>query len=420
MTDVATTVHDETMTDTTQPAPDTTTESIHDDETQRLRAELAAAERRLAEEGEKVAQYEAAERARAGTELVAVGDTPDQNTWMYFRQCAHELALATVIPAGLRTSDVDRTAANVLTVILYGHGVGLAPIAAMQLINIIEGKPSISGPGMAALITGRGHSLEFQEEYDDDNKISASICTGTRRDTGASITMRFTREDAVAAGLCSVDPAKPHGVKAEKDGKPKPWQRYTPDMMRWRSLSRVGRMLFGDVLAGIGYTPEELQPDTIDAEGTEVPPADGAPASEPMTSAQRAEMNARVQAMSTDDRKRFFAELKTRFEAGELPAAANLGAEHYLTVVSILDEIAPPDTGVADAVIVLTEKREHDDPPPVWCIEIQLADPSEAQEGDDEPLRTFTDDVVSVGQVVEIEQISWRVVSVCAFDDRPM
>lgn len=125
----------------------------------------------------------------------------------------------------------------VFAAILYGRELGMGPMQALQSLNVIKGKPSLSPEAMRARVFAAGHRIETSE-YGDDRVVLA----GTRAD-GATATVCWTLDDARRAGLGGGDN----------------WKRYPRAMLLARATSELCRLLFPDVISGASYTPEELQ-----------------------------------------------------------------------------------------------------------------------------------------------------------------
>jgi hypothetical protein len=147
-------------------------------------------------------------------------------------QVSEMLARSSLVPAAYRGKPE-----NVLLATLAGQPFGWDPTMAMRSFHIIEGTPSLKPEIMLALVRRAGHSVS------GDTSPTGATVTGTRRDTGDTMTVAFTMDDAKRAGLL---------------GKRGPWQNYPQSMCWARALSQLCRMLFPDVVLGAGYTPEEL------------------------------------------------------------------------------------------------------------------------------------------------------------------
>jgi hypothetical protein len=134
--------------------------------------------------------------------------------------------------------------AGVMMIMLSARELGIPPCQALNGgINIINGKAEISARMMSALIRKSGHEIKIKN-------ISDASCTlvGKRSDTGESEEATFTIEDAQKAGL-----VKPNGG----------WTKCPKDMCFARSLSRLARQLFSDVI-GIGYVEGEIKASDVE------------------------------------------------------------------------------------------------------------------------------------------------------------
>ena len=140
---------------------------------------------------------------------------------------------------------------QILAVVLYGAEIGIGPMFALQSINFIEGKPSVSPELMRALIRQAGHKLDITSTKTE------CVIVGERCDTGEVGQSEFTLVDAVAAGLCRMVDGSVQS--RSRDGKALPWEKYTKDMLLARATSRIARMMFSDAIAGMSYTPEEIE-----------------------------------------------------------------------------------------------------------------------------------------------------------------
>lgn len=127
--------------------------------------------------------------------------------------------------------------------ILQGLELGLSPMAAMQSIAVVNGRPCLYGDGMLAVVRASG-LMEWMKETDDG---TTATCTVKRRGETDPITRTFSDEDAKRAGLF---------------GKPGPWTQYRPRMRQMRARSFALRDTFADVLKGIS-SADEMQ-DVVD------------------------------------------------------------------------------------------------------------------------------------------------------------
>jgi hypothetical protein len=162
---------------------------------------------------------------------------PDKLTY------ARELAQSGLLPAAFR-----KQPANVLYAMEYGEMLGLAPMAALTGIHVIEGKPTASSGLMSALVRNAGHQLRVSG---DDTKAVVEI---TRADD-PEFTFRseWTVQRARQAGLLGKDV----------------WKKYPAAMLKARAITECARDACEEALLGMHYTPEELGAE-VDGEGVPI------------------------------------------------------------------------------------------------------------------------------------------------------
>lgn len=124
----------------------------------------------------------------------------------------------------------------VFAAILYGRELGMGPMAALQALNVIKGKPTLAPEAMRARVFAAGHHIDVLTNTD-----TAVVLRGRRSD-GAEATVEWTVEDARRAGLLGGES----------------WKRYPRAMLVARATSELCRLIFPDVISGASYTPEEL------------------------------------------------------------------------------------------------------------------------------------------------------------------
>lgn len=127
---------------------------------------------------------------------------------------------------------------NVLVALAQGQALGIAPIQAMNQINVIKGKPALSADLIAALVRRAGHKLRVEG---DDTYAQATVIRADDPDYVPK-PVRWDIERAKRAGLL---------------GNPS-WQKYPAAMLRARAISEAARAWANDALYGFIYTPEEL------------------------------------------------------------------------------------------------------------------------------------------------------------------
>lgn len=149
---------------------------------------------------------------------------------------AQQIAKTEFVPATLR----NRPEA-VLACFMTGQELGIAPMQSLRQIDIIEGRPALRAELMRAIVLDRGHSLWFGDGAEFTS--TRVVAYGQRKDGGPVIRVEWNMDMAKKAGL---------------DGK-KNWRTMARQMLSARATSEVCRLTFPDVIAGMGYTKEELE-----------------------------------------------------------------------------------------------------------------------------------------------------------------
>ena len=179
-------------------------------------------------------------------------------------QIADLLAGSDIVP-----KDYQRKPGNILVAMQWGAEIGLQPLQALQNIAVINGRPTVWGDAMLALVRSSG-LLEFIREELSENGLEAT-CT-VKRKGQEPVVSKFSMEDAKKAGLA---------------GKQGPWTQYPKRMLKLRARSYALRDEFTDVLKGMAITEEEMDKE-IDI--TPASPEANAPKSNSGSSALKARM----------------------------------------------------------------------------------------------------------------------------------
>jgi hypothetical protein len=167
---------------------------------------------------------------RAGGRVTAI---IPQNVEEVFR-LANAIAKSGLAPSTMRTAE------QITIAIMHGAEIGLPPMQAVQRIAVVNGRPTIWGDAIPALLLSRGFRIQESVSGDDDER--GATCTVTRPD-GEKITRRFTVADAKTAGLW---------------GKVGPWKQHPDRMLQMRARGFAARDGAADVLAGL-YLSEEAE-----------------------------------------------------------------------------------------------------------------------------------------------------------------
>lgn len=129
---------------------------------------------------------------------------------------------------------------NVLVAVQMGAEVGLAPMQAIQNIAVINGRPSIWGDAVKAIILNSPLCEKFEENFDEQ---SMTAWVTVQRKGHAERQVSFSQGDAQAAGLW---------------GKQGPWSQYPKRMLAMRARGFASRDEFADVLKGLSVAEEQM------------------------------------------------------------------------------------------------------------------------------------------------------------------
>jgi hypothetical protein len=146
---------------------------------------------------------------------------------------ANILADSSIVP-----KDFIGKPGNVLVAIQWGMELGLKPMQAMQNIAVINGRPSLWGDAVLALVLA-SPVCEYIEEWEENG---TAYCKVKRRGKPEDI-QTFSEEDAKKAGLI---------------GKQGPWTQYPKRMKKMRARAFTLRDNFADVLKGIQIAEEVM------------------------------------------------------------------------------------------------------------------------------------------------------------------
>jgi len=149
----------------------------------------------------------------------------------------------------------SRDASQAIVKILAGQELGISPIAAMQGINIIQGRVTISANLIAVIIKRAKPHYDYKVR-----EFTNAICSIAFFEDGEEVGVStFTKEDATKAGTKNMD-------------------KFPRNMLFARAISNGAKWFAAGIFGGPVYTPEELGA-TVDGETGEV--IDVAPVPEP-------------------------------------------------------------------------------------------------------------------------------------------
>ncbi len=141
------------------------------------------------------------------------------------------IAASGMAPRGLEKPE------QIMVAIMAGAELGFAPFQSLQSFAVVNGRPTLWGDGLVAVVRRNGCTINEWHEGE------TAFCEVTRPDTGEKIVRQFSQEDAKKAGLA---------------GKTGPWQQYPARMRAMRARAWAVRDGCADMLRGF-QVAEEVQ-----------------------------------------------------------------------------------------------------------------------------------------------------------------
>ncbi len=177
-----------------------------------------------------------------------------------------------IAASDLAPKDYYKKPANVAVALEMGMELGLRPMQAIQSIAVINGRPSIYGDAMLALVQSSGLLDDIEEYVEGEGDSMTAVCITKRRGRSKPHRTEFSVADAKAAKLW------------DKDG---PWKQYRRRMLQFRARGFNLRDVFPDVLRGM-IAFEEAR----DAEAIDITPRSETATDQPMAAAKPATRSA--------------------------------------------------------------------------------------------------------------------------------
>lgn len=119
--------------------------------------------------------------------------TGPQNDLDSAYRLAQNLAVSSLLPNDLKGKPSD-----VFVILLYGQELGLAPMQALQTIDVMKGRPALRANLWVALARKAGHKVRVVEETDTSCTVKV-----VRNDDPEPHVVTYTLDDAKTAGLLS-------------------------------------------------------------------------------------------------------------------------------------------------------------------------------------------------------------------------
>jgi len=158
--------------------------------------------------------------------------------------------------SGLAPSSL-KSAEAIMVAIQMGLEVGLTPMAALQNIAVVNGRPTLWGDAMLGICRGTGQMDEFDEWFEQGGERLPRNPVEFSDDVIAVCRVKRVGFSAQEVGF-SVADAK----KAKLWGKAGPWTDYPSRMLKYRARAFVLRDTFGDALRGL-HAAEEVEEQSV-------------------------------------------------------------------------------------------------------------------------------------------------------------
>lgn len=179
---------------------------------------------------------------------------------------AEKLCLSEIIPKNFkpkvyknasaeeRALAIQVAASNIVLAWEMGAEVGLSPMAALQSIAVINGKPTLYGEAPLAVVWASGKLESIEESLDEEKKIQT--CTVKRVGVDKPVTRTFSMAEADAAEMWETD-SNGNGAWKKLSARAA-WRSWWRDMLMYRARGRVLKALFPDVLKGVDIQEASL------------------------------------------------------------------------------------------------------------------------------------------------------------------
>ena len=163
----------------------------------------------------------------------ALSVLPSANDWAQLKEIG-----ATALKSGLLPSSVKTPEAAAI-IALKGWELGLKPLVSFAYISVVNGRPTCAAELMLA---------EIRRVYP---KAIVKITKST--DAECVIQAKRPEEEALTEFKWTIEDARKAGLLGKDN-----WKNYPADMLFARTVTRMKRRLFPEVLMGVDYVPEEL------------------------------------------------------------------------------------------------------------------------------------------------------------------
>ena len=191
----------------------------------------------------------------AGAKPLAIVATTMDEAWR-MSEAMHRSGLA---PKDLNSPE------KVMVAVMYGAEVGLPPMAAVQSIAVMNGRPVLWGDAALGIVKSSGLCVYIKEWFDGDGDDRVYYCETQRKGDPEPVKREYSVKDAKQAGLWDERP-RVRNYKGEDIANPSPWFRFRPRMMQMRARGFCIRDAYADLLKGMRLKEEVDDGNVIEGE----------------------------------------------------------------------------------------------------------------------------------------------------------
>jgi hypothetical protein len=167
----------------------------------------------------------------AGASARAIVPTDFDGVW----RLSQAIAASGMAPNGIKTPEA------IAVSIMHGLEIGLTPMASLQSIAVVNGRPSLWGDALPGLVRASGLCRYIKETIDGEGDARTARCETHREGEAESVVRTFSMADARKAGLAGKDI----------------WAKYPDRMMQMRARAYCLRDVYADVLRGLSVVEEQ-------------------------------------------------------------------------------------------------------------------------------------------------------------------
>lgn len=148
---------------------------------------------------------------------------------------AIEIAKSSLIPVALRNKPAD-----VAIILMQGAELGMAPLQALNSINVIQGKPTLGSEGGIALIRSKAPEAFIKIEMEPQSLLVKCTMAPSKERMDESFTSIWDMARAKEMGLVDKDNYKKQPLT----------------MLKWRAVGEAARTVFPHILKGLKLDAE--------------------------------------------------------------------------------------------------------------------------------------------------------------------